>query len=101
MMKFCFGMSNGAGIIIAQCFGAGSFRQLKETIGSLICVVSVMAAIIMIIGIVFARTLLSLLSTPIEIINDSVTYFRIIIAGMPFTMAYNTASAMLRSMGDS
>ena len=97
----CFGPTNGAGIIIAQCFGAKNYNQLKATIGALICIISITALVLMIIGIAGAPFFLRLVSTPDEIINDAVLYMRIVMIGTPFSMAYNGASAILRNMGDS
>lgn len=97
----CFGLTNGAGIIIAQCFGAKNYNQLKATIGALICIISITALVLMIIGIAGAPFFLRLVSTPDEIINDAVLYMRIVMIGTPFSMAYNGASAILRNMGDS
>lgn len=97
----CFGLTNGAGIIIAQCFGAKNYNQLKATIGALICIISITALVLMIIGIAGAPFFLRLVSTPDEIINDAVLYMRIVMIGAPFSMAYNGASAILRNMGDS
>lgn len=97
----CFGLTNGAGIIIAQCFGAKNYNQLKATIGALICIISITALVLMIIGIAGAPFFLRLVSTPDEIINDAVLYMRIVMIGTPFSMAYNGVSAILRNMGDS
>ena len=101
VLCLCFGLTNGAGIIIAQCFGAKNYNQLKVTIGSLICIISVTALVLMIIGFAGAPFFLRMVSTPEEIIDDAVLYMRIIMAGTPFSMAYNGAAAILRNMGDS
>ncbi|MDO5397736.1 MAG: MATE family efflux transporter [bacterium] len=97
----CFGLTNGAGVIVAQCIGAKSYEQLRKTLGSLICVVSVTVAVMLTLGIIFAPAALRFLSVPDEIIDLSAVYFKIIMAGAPFMMAYNTCSAVMRSMGNS
>lgn len=100
-MCLCFGLANGAGVIIAQCFGAKAHAQLRETIGSLVCVVSVVAAVMLTLGVTLAPAVLRLLCVPEDIIGTSVTYFRITMLGAPFVMAYNAGGAILRSMGNS
>lgn len=100
-MCLCFGLTNGAGIIISQCFGAEQYKQLRETIGSVICVISVIGAVIMALGIILAPTFLRFVNAPEEIMHDAVKYMRIVMLGTPFTMAYNGCSAILRNMGDS
>lgn len=100
-MCLCFGLTNGAGIIISQCFGAEEYEQLRETIGSLICVISVISAILMLLGIIFAPAFLHFVNAPDEIMANAVKYMRIVMLGTPFSMAYNGCSAILRNMGDS
>lgn len=97
----CFGLTNGAGIIVAQCFGAKAYGQLKEIIGSFICVVSIFTLVMMLLGIIFAPAVLRLLSVPDEIIGLSGLYFKIMMASSPFAMAYNACSSIMRSMGNS
>ena len=100
-MCLCFGLTNGAGIIISQCFGAAEYKQLRETIGSVICVISVIGAVIMSLGIICAPVFLRFVNAPEEIMSNAVKYMRIVMLGTPFSMAYNGCSAILRNMGDS
>ncbi len=103
MLTFCLcmGMTSGAGIIISQTFGARNFALLRRTVGTLICVLSVISVVMVSLGIIFSAPVLKFLQTPDEILADSLTYFRIVLLGMPFVMAYNACSAILRSMGNS
>ena len=42
---FMMGMTNGAGIIISQCFGKRDFVKLRETVASLVYIIVVMAVL--------------------------------------------------------
>lgn len=101
MLCLCFGLTNGAGIIIAQCCGAKDFERLRVTVGSLICVISAIGAALMAAGLALAPALLRLINVPSEIISDASLYMRCVMLGVPFSMAYNGCSAVLRNMGDS
>lgn len=101
MMCWCFGLTNGAGIIVAQCFGAKDHKQLRTTLGTLICVLAMLSVIIMAVGTSLAPALLRLINIPESIIRDAALYMRIIMLAAPFTMLYNGCSAVMRNMGDS
>lgn len=103
MLTTClsFGLTTGAGIIIAQCFGAKSYGRLREVTGSLICVLTVVTLFMVALGIIFAPHILGLLNVPEDILGASTAYYIIIMSGFPFTMAYNACGAIMRSMGNS
>ena len=98
---FMMGMTNGAGIIISQCFGKRSFDEMRKTVTSLIYIGIVLSVITSVVGIIFARPVLRLLSTPESVIDESVRYITIIFAFITAMAAYNASNAVLRSLGDS
>ncbi len=96
-----FGLCTGAGIIIAQYFGARNHKALRDTVLALIRVTGIVSVVLGAVGFVFAPLLLNLMRVPEDVINDAVTYLRIICAFLPFNAAYSASSAILRSVGDS
>lgn len=103
MLAICFmmGLTNGAGIIISQCFGKRSFAEMRRTVTSLIYIVIVLSVLTSAAGIIFARSMLRLLNTPDSIIDESVRYVTVIFSFVTTTAAYNASGAILRSLGDS
>lgn len=101
LLTLIFGLTNGAGIIIAQCFGAKDYRQMRDVITSLIYINAILCVIITIAGWVLAEPILKIMNTPEEIISDSISYMRIYFLGTAGVLAYNSGSVMLRSFGDS
>ncbi len=103
MLTFCWcmGMTNGAGIIISQCFGAKNYRLMRKTVGSVIAVLMILTVFLVTLALIFSKPILEFLSVPPEIIGSSLLYFRIIMIGMPFAVAYNICAAVLRNMGNS
>lgn len=101
LIAIAFGLTNGAGIIIAQCFGAGKYAQMRKTVTAMSTVLIILAAVITAAGICFAYPILRLLNVPESIIDDSAGYMRMIFGGCFTIIAYNGFSAVLRSLGNS
>lgn len=105
-MNFLFfslssGLAIGIGIIVAQYFGAKDDYHVKETIANSVYVLTLASIIVSIIGILIAPTILRLLNTPPEIINDSILYMRTTCCGIIGIALYNGVAAILRALGDS
>ncbi|MBR5114597.1 MAG: MATE family efflux transporter [Oscillospiraceae bacterium] len=97
----CIGFSNGGQIIISQLIGAGKKDELNRTIGTVTTLVFIAAVLISVLGIVFRKPLLTVMSAPEESFDRAATYLLIVFAGMIFTFGYNLVSALFRGMGDS
>lgn len=101
LLALVFGLCNGAGLIVAQCYGCRDDEKLCRTVTALIWVSGVMAIVISIIGLIGSRTFLELLSVPDNCIGYAEEYLRIIFALVIGNVAYNGAASVLRSTGDS
>jgi putative MATE family efflux protein len=95
------GISVGAGIMVSQYFGAKEREKLSHTIGVCITLTAIASVIIMIIGPLVTRPLLSLLNTPSTIIDWCQDYLVIIFVGIAGFAYYNILSGILRGLGDS
>ncbi|SKA85447.1 putative efflux protein, MATE family [Clostridium sp. USBA 49] len=95
------GISTGAGIMVAQYFGAKDRKKLSHTIGICISLTAIASIIIMIIGPIVTRPLLSFLNTPSTIINWCADYLIIYFIGIAGFAYYNILSGVLRGLGDS
>ncbi len=94
-------LTQGFSILITQNFGAGNIPQLKKsvTMSALLCLIVGIA--LTFASLMFAKPLLNLLKTPSNIIEGSLSYLTIMYGGILIPAAYNMASAILRSFGDS
>lgn len=101
MICLMMGLTGGAGIIIAQCFGKRDFNEMRTTVTGLIYTVLVLSVVTSAAGIMFSRKILLLLNTPANVIDDAVKYVNIIFIFTIGTAMYNGSSAILRSLGDS
>lgn len=95
------GVSTGAGIMVSQYYGARDREKLSKTIGVSITLTAIASLIIMIIGPLIARPLLSLLNTPAAIIDWCTDFLVIYFIGIAGFSYYNMLSGILRGLGDS
>lgn len=105
-MNFLFfslssGLAIGIGIIVAQFFGAGDDKNVRNTIANSIYVLMGASVLVSLLGIALSPWILQLLQTPDTIIGDAVVYMRTTCAGILFIAIYNGAAAILRALGDS
>lgn len=95
------GISTGAGIMVSQYFGAKDRKKLSHTIGICLSLTAAASIIIMIIGPIVTKPLLSFLNTPATIIDWCADYLIIYFVGIAGFSYYNILSGVLRGLGDS
>lgn len=95
------GISVGAGILVSQYFGAKDREGLSRSIGVCITLTAIASLIIMIIGPLVTRPLLSFLNTPVSIIDWCEDYLVIFFIGAAGFSYFNILSGILRGLGDS
>lgn len=95
------GIAVGAGIMVAQYFGAKDRPNLSHTIGTSITLTAIASVLIMVIGPLISRPLLLLLNTPASIIDWCVDYLNIFFLGIVGFSYYNILAGLLRGLGDS
>ncbi len=101
LLVLFIGISTGAGIMVAQYFGAKERKQLSHTIGCTITLTFLASIMIMIIGPLLSRPLLNFLDTPATIIDWCASYLNISFIGIAGLAYYNILSGVLRGVGDS
>ena len=95
------GISVGAGIMVSQYFGAKDREKLSYTIGTCITLTAIASIIIMVIGPIVTRPMLSFLNTPDSIIDWCTDYLIIYFVGIAGFAYYNILAGVLRGLGDS
>lgn len=95
------GIAAGAGIVVAQYFGAKNTEGLKKAVNTTFTLTLIVGGAITVLGVVFSKSILSLMGTPENIFDDSAAYLMIIFAGMLGGMVYSIGGGILRGMGDS
>jgi len=102
-LAVAMGMSNGAGIMVSQFFGARRIGELRKSVSTAILLNAGLGVAMTLLGVLGARLLLGgLLGVKDPAILDmAVTYFVLYSAGLIFQFVYNIIAAVLRAVGDS
>lgn len=95
------GISVGAGIMVSQYYGAKDRKNLSRAIGNCITQTAISSGVIMIIGPLVSKPLLTLLNTPPSILNWCAGYLNIFFLGSAGFAFYNNLAGILRGLGDS
>lgn len=94
------GLSTGSNVVIATLFGKRDEERISQAVHTSICIAVIGGILLTVLGMVLAKPLLKLMSTPDNIIDFSALYMRIYFGGVLFLLIYNFGSAILRSKGD-
>lgn len=100
IIGFLLGMTNGFAIITARKFGAKNEKDLKRAVAATFEIGIAVSLVLTIVSVVFLKPIMEFLNTPETILAEAMSYFRIILVGMTFSMLYNVVSGILRAIGD-
>ena len=95
------GIATGAGILIAQYYGAKKEEKLHWAVHTAIALSIIGGILMMIFGGLLSGWLLKLMKTPEEVMPSSTAYLRIYFLGSLFNLVYNMGAGILRAVGDS
>ncbi|MCR4843219.1 MAG: MATE family efflux transporter [Eubacterium sp.] len=96
------GMSTGCSIVTSQLFGAGKLDDVKKAVASSFILNAALGIAVTVLAEVFAGLFFQyVLNAEGELFNQAVLYFRIYCVALLFQFLYNTATNLLRSVGDS
>lgn len=98
---FFVGLSSGATVIVSQYYGANEDDGVSRAVHTAIALAIAGGAVLTVLGLVFAPTLLRWMNTPADTLAESTRYLRIVFAAMIPGMIYNVGSGVLRAVGDS
>lgn len=100
LVNLFVGLSSGATVIIAQFYGAGKLRELRDTVHTAVALSLAAGVGITVLGIAFSRPALQAMGVPADIMDMALTYMRIYFAGTVASFLYNVGSGILRAVGD-
>lgn len=99
--NFAFGLNNGLALNVSRSFGAGDKKEMKRSVCWMVTLAFISALVMTVGFLMFRKPLLTVMQTPEDVLDGALSYFTVILAGIPLTMAYNLESALLQSMGNS
>lgn len=100
LINLFVGISVGANAVIAMAIGARDRHRVRNAVGTTCVIALICSALLLVIGLTCAPTILHWMQTPPEILPDATTYLRVYFLGVPFFIIFNFGAAILRSKGD-
>ena len=101
IINFMIGVGAGAGVVVAQAFGAKDRKRTERAVHNAVILGIGMSVILTVIAYIAAAPLLRLLDTKEELFESALLYARIIYSSILATAIYNIGASILRAVGDS
>ena len=101
MVGFFNGLAIGAGVVISKYFGAGNRERLRKAIHTDLAFGLAAGLFLTVFGVLMTPAILRWMRTPADIMQGSVTYFRIYSFGILFCVMYNITMGIMNATGDS
>ncbi|MCR5731843.1 MAG: MATE family efflux transporter [Sphaerochaetaceae bacterium] len=101
LINFFIGLSSGASVIIAQRYGSGNTERTDKAVHTSLALALACGTVITMFGFLLSKNMLSLIGTPVEIMDISNTYLKIYFAGSMTLVLYNMGCGIFRALGDS
>ncbi len=95
------GLSMGTTVMLGRRMGERDDKGLAKVLGNTVWIFSILSIILLPLLLWQAGNLVCLVQTPKEAVKEAVEYVAICSAGIPFVVAYNVISSILRGLGDS
>lgn len=91
----------GASVLTSQYLGAEKYREMKSSVYTFLITFAVLSTLLAAFGLLVNPTVLRLLKTPENIMEDAVLYLQIYFIGLPFMFMYNILSSDFNALGRS
>lgn len=101
LIGFCIGASAGAGVVIAQFYGAQDGEGVRKAVHTTIAIAIAAGAVLTVVGIVATPILLKAMGTPQEVFDQASIYLKVYFGGILFSVVYNMSAGILNAVGNS
>ena len=100
LLNLVNGISIGVNVVCANLKGAQKLKTLEKCMHTVILLSVICGVTMALIGILLARPILQLMSTPAAVLDGAVLYMSLYFAGVPALLLYNFGAGILRAYGD-
>ena len=100
VVGFCNGISVGSTVVVSKAFGSGDTKRLSDCVNFTYSFAILIGIGLSIVGLIASPLLVRISNVNEEIYPFALTYLRIYISGLIFSIVYNNAAGILRGMGD-
>lgn len=94
------GLGAGAGVLIGQAYGAQETAAVKAIAGTTLLLGAIIGLVAAVLGSVFARQALQGLGTPADVLEDAVSYARVMMWILPMLLVFVLFTQLLRGVSD-
>ena len=94
------GIATGTNVLLAKYIGAYNYEKIRKIVHTSIAFAISSGFFLGMIGILLAKTFLTIMEVPSDVLPLSTLYLRIYFIGIPASLLYNYAAAILRAKGD-
>lgn len=101
LIGFFNGLALGAGVVIAQYFGARDYRSVGKAVHTAVAFGIVCGGILTVLGVILTPQILGWMGTPDEVWRDAIWYTRVYFLGSLAIVMYNVCMGILQAVGDS
>lgn len=101
LVGFGVGFGNGMAIIAARFFGAKDMEMLKKVTAASLIITLCVSLAVMVFSFFGLKPLLLFLNTPVENVDEALSYILLIMVFSGVLFFYNLFSGMLRAIGNS
>ncbi len=100
LVSVFMGLSVGANVVVAQCYGSGEKERISKAVHTSITLSLICGVAIAVLGFFASGTILGWMGSPKDVIDLAALYLKIYFLGMPASMVFNYGSAILRAFGN-
>ncbi|MBQ2955055.1 MAG: MATE family efflux transporter, partial [Clostridia bacterium] len=100
IVNLFMGLSVGASVVVAKRYGAGDYAGVNRVLHTAVTLSIISGLLVSVVGITLSRTLLEMMGSPVDVIDQAALYLKIYFIGIPAAMIYNYCAASLRAIGD-
>ena len=101
IMMMVSGLTTGGTVLVGQYYGARRGEDVKQTIGTMLSLLTLLGIALMVIMLIACDGVLRLLNTPTESFSEAHNYLVISLIGTLCVFWYNALSSIQRGLGDS
>lgn len=95
------GLAMGSTVTIGKTVGGKQYGQAACAIGNTVTLFMGVSAALTLTLLLLVNPIVSVMSTPVEAVSETIIYLTICFLGIPFITAYNIISSIFRGLGDS
>lgn len=100
MTNLFIGLSVGANVLVAKCYGAKEERLVHEAVHTAVALSVISGLILTVFGLLYTKQILIWMQTPEDVFPLASKYLRIYFMGIVSVMLYNFCNSILRAVGD-